>query len=76
MKRIMSALTGLCIMLTPTLALAEEVSGYSRGNAILYFSAIAAVLIYGINDVFRKRWLTWISAIVIPVVLYLSLPAQ
>lgn len=76
MNRIVRILFAWALTLSPAVALAEGVSGYSRGNAILYFSAIAVVLIYGIHDVFRKRWLTWASAIVIPVVLYLNLPTQ
>lgn len=76
MNRIASILFAWALTLSPAVALAEGVSGYSRGNAILYFSAIAVVLIYGIHDVFRKKWLTWASAIVIPVVLYLNLPTQ
>jgi hypothetical protein len=73
MKRIVSILFA-ALAAWPAMALAEGVSGYSRGNAILYFSAIAVVLIYGIHDVFRKKWLTWFSAVVIPVTLYLNLP--
>ena len=76
MKPLLGALSGLALALTPSLALAEGVSGYSRGNAFLYFAAIAVVLIFGIHDVFRKKWLTWASAIVIPVLLYLQLPAK
>ncbi|MEK6526107.1 MAG: hypothetical protein AABZ22_04470 [Nitrospirota bacterium] len=76
MKPLLGALSGLALALTPSLALAEGVSGYSRGNAFLYFAAIAVVLIFGIHDVFRKKWLTWGSAIVIPVLLYLQLPAK
>jgi hypothetical protein len=76
MKRLLGVLTGLAVSITPTVALAEGVSGYSRGNAFLYFAAIAAVLIFGINDIFHKKWLTWASAIVIPIALYLQLPAK
>ncbi len=76
MNRILSILFGFALTLSPAVAFAEGVSGYSRGNATLYFSAIAVVLIYGIHDVFRKKWLTWASAIVIPVLLYMNLPAQ
>jgi hypothetical protein len=75
MKQILGGLSGLALTLTPSVALAEG-GGYSRGNAILYFFAIAVVLIFGIHDTFHKRWLTWTSAIVIPIVLYLNLPAQ
>jgi hypothetical protein len=76
MNRILSIIFGFALTLSPAVALAEGVNGYSRGNAILYFSAIAVVLIYGIHDVFHKKWLTWASAVVIPVALYLNLPAQ
>ena len=76
MKKLFGWLSGLALTLTPAVALAEGVSGYSRGNALLYFSAIAAVLIFGIHDIFHKKWLTWASAIVIPIALYLQLPAK
>ena len=76
MKRLLGTLTGLAVSITPTVALAEGVSAYSRGNAFLYFAAIGAVLIFGINDIFHKKWLTWASAVVIPIALYLQLPAK
>jgi hypothetical protein len=76
MKQLVGWLSGLALTLTPVVALAEGATSYSRGNAVGYFTAIAAVLIFGIHDVFHKRWLTWTSAIVIPIVLYLNLPAQ
>lgn len=76
MKRLLGGLTVLAVSITPTVALAEGAGGYSRGNAFLYFAAIAAVLIFGIHDIFHKKWLTWVSAIVIPVALYLQLPAK
>lgn len=62
--------------LAPATALAEGMSGYSRGNAMLYFSLIAAILIYGVHDVFHRKALTWAAAIAIPVALYLALPAK
>jgi hypothetical protein len=76
LRRVIGAWSGISVGLTPALALAEGLSGYSRGNAFIYFAAIAAVLIYGIHDVFHKRWLTWAAAIVIPVALYLNLPSK
>jgi hypothetical protein len=76
MNRILSLLFGFALTLLPAVAWAEGVSGYSRGNATLYFSAIAVVLIYGIHDIFHKRWLTWSSAVVIVTFLYLNLPKQ
>jgi hypothetical protein len=76
MSKIWSGLAAAMATLLPAAAWAEGVSGYSRGNALLYFSAIGAVLIFGVHDVFHKRWLTWTAAVVIPVLLYLSLPAK
>lgn len=76
MSRFFSAAVSLLVALTPTVALAEGANGYSRGNAFMYFAAIAAVLIFGIHDIFRKRWVTIVSAIMIPIFLYLQLPAQ
>jgi hypothetical protein len=76
MKRIVGMLSALFLTVTPAVALAEGASAYSRGNAFLYFSAIAAVLIFGIHDIFHKKWLTWTSAIVIPLLLYFQLPAK
>ena len=76
MTKFFGALSGMTIALMPAMAFAEEAGGYSRGNAIIYFAAIATVLIYGINDVFHKKWLTWAAVIVIPVAFYLNLPAK
>jgi len=76
MKQLFYWFSGLILTLTPAVAFAEGATAYSRGNAVGYFAAIAAVLIFGIHDVFHKKWLTWTSAIVIPIVLYLNLPAQ
>jgi hypothetical protein len=76
MSRVFGALSGMTMALMPAMAFAEGGGGYSRGNAMIYFAAIATVLIYGINDVFHKKWLTWAAAIVIPVAFYLNLPAK
>jgi hypothetical protein len=76
MRKLVSTLAGLSIATAPGLALAEGATAYSRGNAFLYFSVIAAVLIFGIHDVFHKKWLTIASAIVIPVLFYLGLPEK
>ena len=76
MKQLFCLLSGLALTLTPAVAFAEGATAYSRGNAVGYFAAIAAVLIFGIHDVFHKKWLTWTSAIVIPILLYLNLPPQ
>ena len=59
MKILMTTLFLLSSFITPYIALAEETHGYSRGNAFIYFAAIAAILIYGINDVFHHNYITW-----------------
>lgn len=75
MRRLVVVWIGIVMFFAPVVALASD-PGYSRGNAFGYFAAIAAVLIYGIHDVFRTRWLTIVSAILIPTALYLNLPGQ
>lgn len=76
MNRFVSALLGPFIWIMPTVAWAEESHGYSRGNAFIYYAAIATILIYGINDTFHVKMLTWAAAIVIPVTFYLMLPVK
>jgi hypothetical protein len=76
MKKLVGWVYGLGLLAAPTAAFAEGVSAYSRGNAFIYFSAISAVLIFGVHDVFRKKWLTWACAIVIPAVMYSLLPEK
>ena len=76
MNRFFTILAGLVMGFMPYAAWAEEVHGYSRGNAFMYFAAIATVLIYGIHDVFHRRYVTLASAVVIPVTLYLLLPSK
>ena len=75
MKTFVTTLSALSLFIMPYMAFAEEAHGYSRGNAFIYFAAIAAILIYGINDVFRHKWVTWAAAVIIPVTLYVMLPA-
>lgn len=76
MKRIAVGLWSVLLVVMPCVAWAEESHGYSRGNAFIYYATIAAVLIYGVNDVFRKKALTWAAAVVIPITLYMLLPAK
>lgn len=77
MKRYIMTLALLAGSLLPTVSAAEEaVNGYSRGNAILYYTFIAVVLIYGLHDTFRQKQITLTAAVVIPVVFYFLLPAQ
>jgi tryptophan-rich sensory protein len=74
MKKFFGMLAGFMMVLMPYIAWAEGAHGYSRGNAFMYFAAIATVLIYGIHDVFRRRSVTLAAAVLIPVTLYLMLP--
>lgn len=74
MKRYLVMVVGFLAGFLPSVAWAEGVSGYSRGNAFLYYSLIAFVLIYGLHDTFHTKWLTWTAAIIIPILFYLSLP--
>ena len=76
MNRFIAVLWVPFVWIMPTVAWAEESHGYSRGNAFIYYAAIAAILIYGINDTFRSRILTWAAAIIISVTFYLMLPAK
>ena len=76
MKTLMAPLSTMLIVIMPYTVWAEEAHGYSRGNAIIYFAVIAAILIYGINDVFRHKWLTWAAAVIISVTFYVMLPVK
>jgi hypothetical protein len=76
MNRLIALLSVPLVWIMPTVAWAEESHGYSRGNAFIYYAAIATILIYGINDVFRVKMLTWAAAIIIPVTFYLMLPVK
>lgn len=76
MSRLIATLWVPLVWIMPTVAWAEESHGYSRGNAFIYYAAIAAILVYGINDTFRIKTLTWAAAIIIPVTFYLMLPAK
>lgn len=76
MGRYLGTILGFLAGLLPSVAWAEGATGYSRGNAMLYYSLIAFVLIYGLHDTFHEKWLTWAGAIIIPILFYLNLPAQ
>lgn len=76
MKRYVLMFLGFLAGCLPSVVLAEGVSGYSRGNAMLYYALMAFVLIYGLHDTFHTKWLTWTGGIIIPILFYLSLPAQ
>lgn len=76
MGRYLVTILGFLAGLLPSVAWAEGVGGYSRGSAMLYYSLIAFVLIYGLHDTFHVKWLTWAGAIIIPILFYLNLPTQ
>ena len=61
------------ILASPTLALAAEHSAGYRGIGYIYFSFIAAVLIYGVYDSFGKTAM-YVMAPIILVCLFLMLP--
>ena len=75
MNRVLSVLTGLTTV-APTFALAEEAGDgtyTSRGVATIYYTIIAAILIYGMNDAFGKKAM-YIATPIIVIGLYLLLP--
>jgi hypothetical protein len=72
MKRVAALSAGL-ILGSPTLALAVEHSAGYRGIGQLYFSFMAAILIYGVYDAFGKTAM-YVMAPIIVVGLYLMLP--
>jgi hypothetical protein len=74
-----SAMTRILVFLSmgllasPTLAFAVEHNAGYRGIGYIYFSFIAAVLIYGVNDAFGKTAM-YVMAPIILVGLFLMLP--
>ncbi len=72
MKRLATLSAGL-ILGSPALAMAAEHSAGYRGIGQLYFSAMAAVLIYGVYDAFGKTAM-YIMAPIILIGLYMMLP--
>mgnify|MGYP001237901311 CR=1 FL=1 len=72
MKRLATLSTGL-ILGSPTLALAAEHSAGYRGIGQLYFTFMAAILIYGVYDSFGKKAM-YVMAPIIVIGLYMMLP--
>ena len=66
-------LLALGILASPSLALAVEHNAGYRGIGYIYFSFIAAVLIYGVYDSFGKMAM-YVMAPIILVGLFLMLP--
>jgi len=74
MKRLAAFLTILTLG-SPTLALAAEHSAGYRGIGQLYFTFMAAILIYGVYDSFGKKAM-YVMAPIIVIGLYMMLPAN
>lgn len=72
MNRVLSVLIGLTTF-APTLAWAEGAGGTYRGIGTIYYTIIAAILIYGVNDAFGKKAM-YVAAPIIVIALYLLLP--
>jgi len=72
MTRFLTLLT-MGLFACPTLALAVEHNAGYRGIGYIYFSFIAAVLIYGVYDAFGKTTM-YVLAPIILVGLFLMLP--
>ena len=72
MNRVLGILIGLTTF-GPTLALAEGAGGTYRGIGTIYYTIIAAILIYGVNDAFGKKAM-YVAAPIIVIALYLLLP--
>ena len=72
MKRL-AALSAILVMGSPTLALAVEHSAGYRGIGQLYFTLMAAILIYGVYDSVGKKAM-YVAAPIIVIVLYMMLP--
>jgi hypothetical protein len=74
MKRL-AALSAILVLGSPTLALAVEHSAGYRGIGELYFTLMAAILIYGVYDSFGKKAM-YVAAPIIVIGLYMMLPAN
>jgi hypothetical protein len=72
MNRLITFLAVL-ILGSPTLALAVEHNAGYRGIGQLYFTFMAAILIYGVYDSFGKKAM-YVAAPIIMVGLYMMLP--
>ena len=66
-------LLAMGLLASPTLAFAVEHNAGYRGIGYIYFSFIAAVLIYGVYDAFGKRAMYVMTPIIL-VGLFLMLP--
>ncbi|MGQ0811033.1 MAG: hypothetical protein ACT4OO_07395 [Nitrospiraceae bacterium] len=73
MREFLSLLVGLMSVLLPSMAFAEGAGGSYRGIGQIYYTFIAAVLIYGVYDTFGKKAMYIVGPIIV-VALYVMLP--
>ncbi len=73
LRRLFSAVAGLSAILVPSMALAEGAGGSYRGIGQIYYTFIAAVLVYGVYDAFGKKAMYIVGPIIV-IGLYLLLP--
>jgi hypothetical protein len=64
---------GMVAILLPTLAFAEGAGGTYRGIGQIYYTFIAAILVYGVYDTFGKK-AVYVAAPIIIIGMYLLLP--
>jgi len=72
MKRL-AAFSAILMLGFPAFVLAAEESGGYRGIGTLYYTFMAAILIYGVYDAFGKKAM-YVMAPIIVIGLYLMLP--
>ncbi|MFM8551281.1 MAG: hypothetical protein ACKOCD_03070 [Nitrospiraceae bacterium] len=73
MTRLLPWLSGIALVATPTLALAEGAGGSYKGIAQIYFTFITVILRYGVYDVFGKKAM-YVMTPIIMIGMYLLLP--
>lgn len=73
LSRVWLLLGGFVVWAMPQLSWAEGAGGSYKGIATMYYSLIAVVLIYGVNDVFGRK-VMYFAAPVIAVGMYFLLP--
>lgn len=73
MRRLFAMWVGMVAILLPTLAFAEGAGGTYRGIGQIYYTFIAAILVYGVYDTFGKK-AVYVAAPIIIIGMYLLLP--
>ena len=73
MRRLAGTLAGMTMALIPSLALAEGAGGSYRGIAQIYYTLIATILIYGVNDTFGRK-VMYVVGPLIALGMYFMLP--